>query len=284
VLDIGMNAGLYTWLASAIAPELRVIGVDMQPLCMMVAECGLRLANRRRQEGALPANVTLLRRYVSSSGDDPTVSVPGDQCEVMASPSETGGTRADLKQNLEARKSKMLPIRPLALGQHLLKHFGGNSQRAAVVKIDTEGFETRVLESLRPAWHLLGDIVFELQVDAWAHHGVSQDDGLRTLQDLIRANRYRIVTLPHTALGVGRGEAWWRVGPEFVDPCRLPHVDIELSLPPNREWYKGLRNATVMHGHQLEALIRGRRVNGFHEFLLTRRWEGCTNEERDEAG
>ena len=151
MLDIGMNAGLYTWLASAIAPELRVIGVDMQPLCMMVAECGLRLANRRRQEGALPANVTLLQRYVSSSGDDPTVSVPGDQCEVMASPSETGGTRADLKQNLEARKSKMLPIRPLALGQHLLKHFGGNSQRAAVVKIDTEGFETRVLESLRPA-------------------------------------------------------------------------------------------------------------------------------------
>ena len=45
VLDIGMNVGFYTWLASAIAPELvGLIGVDMQPTCVEVAECGLRLA------------------------------------------------------------------------------------------------------------------------------------------------------------------------------------------------------------------------------------------------
>ena len=42
------------------------------------------------------------------------------------------------------------------------------------------GYETRVLESLRPAWHLLGDIVLEIQVSAWAGHGVKLEEGLGT--------------------------------------------------------------------------------------------------------
>ena len=198
---------------------------------------------------------------------------------VMVSPTAAIGGRSPRGKVLAAPTSNVtkLPVRPIALGHHLLQHFGGG-RRAAVVKIDTEGFETRVLESLRPAWHLLGDIIFELQVDAWRHHGVSLDDGLRTLHDLIRANRYRVVTLPHTALGVGRGEAWWPIKPEFVDPCLLPHVDVELELPPNREWSKGLGNATVMHWHHLEGLVRKRRASGFHEFMLTRRWEACERE------
>ena len=62
-----------------------------------------------------------------------------------------------------------------------------------------------MLESLRPAWHLLDDVIFEMQVGAWAIHGVELDDGLRTLRQLIAANDYRVVTLPHTCLGCGRG-------------------------------------------------------------------------------
>ena len=122
----------------------------------------------------------------------------------------------------------------------------GRGKRAAVVKIergaapthrpappscaptqanlwqDTEGFETRVLESLRPAWHLLGDIVFELQAGAWRHHNVSLADGLKTLSELIDANNYRVVTLPHTALAAGpkcrrvRGRVW--------PPCTLSRI------------------------------------------------------------
>ena len=79
VLDIGMNVGWYTWVASAIAPELSVIGVDMQPNCIEVAKCGLRLLNRERK-GAIPANVHLLRNYVSNSTDDATIYIPENQC------------------------------------------------------------------------------------------------------------------------------------------------------------------------------------------------------------
>lgn len=50
------------------------------------------------------------------------------------------------------------------------------------------GYETRVLESLRPAWHLLGDIVLEIQVSAWAGHGVKLEEGLGTMRELILAN------------------------------------------------------------------------------------------------
>jgi len=276
VLDIGMNVGWYSWLASTVSPELDIIGVDMQPRCHEVAECGLRL----QHNGSLPANVELLRRYVSSSADGATLQVPDDECNVMASPDGVLLPKHTHKVNVSttpARSATMLPVRPIMLGAHLLEQFGSR-KRAAVVKIDTEGFEARVLESLRPAWHLLGDIVLEITVKAWAHHNISLDEGLGTLRDVITANRYRVVTLPHTALGVGRGEAFWtNLGEELVDPCRLPHVNPKLPLPPNREWYRGLANATVLHWHHLENLVRNRMGGSFYEFLLTRKWEGCAN-------
>lgn len=279
VLDVGTNAGVYTLLASAIAPELDLVGIDMQPKCLEVTECGLRLLH----DSALPRNVHLLTRYVSNSADDVAIGVPDGECGVMVSPTATRGRSPQgklLGVSPHERNTTLAVVerrvRPIALGRHLLDHFG--SKRAAVVKVDTEGFETRVFESLRPAWHLLGDIVFELQPEAWAHHGVRQEDGLRTLRDLIRANRYRVVTLPHTALGVGRGEAWWSIPPDFVDPCRLPRVSAQRAFPPNTEWWRGLGNATVMHGAHLEALIRRGKVRGFHEFLLTRKWELCKDE------
>ena len=50
------------------------------------------------------------------------------------------------------------------------------------------GYETRVLESLRPAWNLLGDVVLEIQVSSWAGHGVQLEEGLSTMRELIVAN------------------------------------------------------------------------------------------------
>ena len=271
VLDIGMNSGVYTWLASAIAPGLSLIGIDMQPKCVEIAECGLRLLH----SGTFPGNVQLLGQYVSRSSDDATLNVSDDQCDVMSSVSgyrhRPGRKRRPGGVEAVVRKVTTRPVTPIALGKHLLARFSSSGERAAVVKIDTEGFETRVLESLRPAWHLLGDIIFELQPEAWKHHGVDREEGLRTLRDLIKANSYRVVTLPHTALGVGRGEAWWRIPPEFVDPCHLPHIKARAThFTPLKA---GLGNATVMHGHHLERLLN--HYTGFNEFLLTRRWQSC---------
>ena len=203
--------------------------------------------------------------------------------------------------------STALPVRPIELGKHVSQHFGSGAQ-AAVVKIDTEGafrlllfysilfiasnitrvfmptsrllragFETRVLESLRPAWHLLGDIVLEIQVFSWASHGVQLEEGLSTLRELIVANGYRVVTLPHTGLGMNRGEAYWKIAPDFVDTCRLPHLDFAVRDPSkaNPDWWRGLGNATVMNGQQFESLARKLfRERQFNEFLLTRRHRG----------
>ena len=133
VLDVGMNAGIYTWLASAIAPELKVIGVDMQPRCVDIAECGLRLLHN----GAWPDNVRLFRRYVSAgSSGDATLNVPDNQCGVMVSPTAVGGrTPAGKAQRWErVSNATTRSVRPIALGEHLLKHVDSGS-RAAVVKI-----------------------------------------------------------------------------------------------------------------------------------------------------
>ena len=93
VVDISTNAGFYTWLASAIAPKLRLIGVDMQPTCIEVAECGLRLMHRRKLNGNMPAKAHLLRRYVSNGTTDPTLYVCRrlGWCRVAASPTDIQG-------------------------------------------------------------------------------------------------------------------------------------------------------------------------------------------------
>ena len=135
ILDVGMNAGIYTWLGSAIAPELDLVGVDLQPLCVQVAECGLRLLHR----GGMPSNVHLLRRYVTGNASNrATISMPDNQCGKMVSPTSPRGRSPAgrvFSVRPDATHRVMLPVRPIALGDHLLKHFGSDA-RAAVVKID----------------------------------------------------------------------------------------------------------------------------------------------------
>ena len=152
VLDIGMNVGFYTWLASAMAPGLvGLIGVDMQPKCVEVAECGLRLLHHSSKHATAPPldfnRVQLLRRYVSNSSDQAALHVPANQCGVTVSPTSTDGLssafagrrkKAPSAAEHAAKYATALPVRPIALGQHLLQQFGSDA-RAAVVKIDTEG-------------------------------------------------------------------------------------------------------------------------------------------------
>ena len=61
-----------------------------------------------------------------------------------------------------------------------------------------------------------------------------------------------MATLPHTGLGMNRGEAFWKIAPGFIDTCCLPHLDSAVTNPskvdPN--WWRGLSNATVMSGRQ----------------------------------
>lgn len=129
-----------------------LIGVDMQPTCVEVAECGLRLLHHSSKHATAPPldfnRVQLLRRYVSNSSDQAALHVPANhQCGVTVSPTSTDGLssafagrkkKAPSAAEHAAKYATALPVRPIALGQHLLQQFGSDA-RAAVVKIDTEG-------------------------------------------------------------------------------------------------------------------------------------------------
>ena len=118
----------------------------------------------------------------------------------------------------------------------------------SVIKIDVEGFEIRVLDSLRPAWGQLGDILLEVQPSSWRFAGVAIEHGLRTLHELMRARDYVAITLPHrgrddAAASVARWElsalqsaAAPRAGrPRFDTPLeqgRVQHVDTPRARRP----------------------------------------------------
>ena len=153
VLDVGVNLGWYTLLASTIAPDLRVLGVDMQPKCAEITKCGLQLNGRSLEARG---DVQVLTKFVSSV-DGPPIQVPEKACDTMASPSAVAGRRPDGRLRgtmLRINQTKTTPVGPILLGPHLLAR-AARGERVAVTKIDTEGYETRVLESLRPTWSIL---------------------------------------------------------------------------------------------------------------------------------
>jgi FkbM family methyltransferase len=264
-VDVGMNLGWYTLVASQIAPDMNVLGIDMQPRCVDVAACGLQLNS---PSGPSPAKVEVLARYVSSV-QGPAVSVPSHACDTMASPSAVAGRRPNGK--LRGTMSRLntthtTPVPPILLGRHLLARLSPG-ERVAVVKIDTEGYETCVMESLRPVWPLLEDVVFELQPQTWTYHGVDLDAGIATLRALITQNRYLVVSLPHIRKAK---EMFAPKPPELVDACRLPRHDRNASSRPHLPTL-GLHEAAVYNVDQFEAHVRrAAKRSHFTEFLLTR--------------
>lgn len=268
VVDIGANLGYYTLLANRLAPSFQVFSVEMQPLCADVTACALFL-NSGRPAGS--SNVTLLNAYVSSQLGPP-IAVPSKACDTMASPTAVGGRRpggalrgTSAPKRLNA--SVLVPVPPVLLGEYLLRHILPG-ERVAAVKIDTEGFEARVIESLRPAWHLLEDIVMELQPAAWVYHNLSFDAGVSTLRDLVAANSYRVVSLPMRKAAREKNKV---AAPSLVDICALlKSTASSADFKPARV---GLNNATVFDGNQLESYIRQLTLTPkrFADVLLTRR-------------
>lgn len=259
VLDIGVNLGWYTVLASMIAPNLRVLGVDMQPKCAEITKCGLQLNSRK---ATAQGGIQVLTKYVSSV-DTPPIQVPEGACDTMASPSAVAGRRPDGRLRGTMRRlnqTKTIAVGPILLGPYLIAH-AARGERVAVTKIDTEGYETRILESLRSTWGMLDDIVLELQPRAWVHHGITLESGIKTLRDILSQNRYLVVSLPHPR---NAKTGFQTVTPKLVDPCTLRRHG-EGSA-------KATGEARLYSMQQLEAFIRETR--GFSEFLFTRQTEG----------
>ena len=200
VLDVGANVGIYSLLAAALSkrhPLGAVVAIDMQPLCSSLVRCHLELNQL--------STAQVLTAYVADGPRDAPIDVPTDDCEVMASPSAVAGRFPNgrlRKKNLALDRRTLQQVSSLHLGEHIGSLAVDPMAPIAATKIDTEGFETRVLESLRPVWPRMGDVLLELQPAAWRHHNVTTDGALRTLRDIITANRYRVIRLLHP-------RPWW---------------------------------------------------------------------------
>ena len=81
-IDIGANLGVYSTLAALLS--VPVISVEMQPGCVALARCHLRLNN-------VSARVSLLNRFVASESITEPVDVPTAPCGMMASPTAVAG-------------------------------------------------------------------------------------------------------------------------------------------------------------------------------------------------
>ena len=283
VVDVGANMGFYTVLGATIAPNFQMLSVEMQPKCAQIITCGLLLnrlpnctvdrlgllARMNSLEERVCPKVTVLNRYVGDSSRGP-IDVPAATCDTMASPSAVGGRRPDGRlRSTEAHLNQTLKqaVRPIMLGKYLVRHMMPG-ERVAVVKIDTEGFEARALESLRPAWPVIDDIVLEIQPAAWRYHGLSLEEGIGIFRDLFRLNKYRAVSLPKRVGQKGRF-----VTADLVDPCSLPvAAEDDISSFARKLRLGGLGNAVVGGWSHLEAVLReAADTKHWPELLLTRK-------------
>ena len=295
VLDIGANMGFYTTLAADVSPKsVRLTAVEMQPRCIDIVRCHLWINGVADDD---PHRVQTLNRYVTHHEDEnaPAVRVPKRACDTMASPTATAGRRPDgtlrsTQKLLDQRET--VPVRPIAIGRHMLTRMAP-SARIAATKIDTEGFEPRVLAALRPVWHRMADVILELQPLAWRYHNISLDEALSTLRAFAHApftygpyHGYAIVTLPHASASESAVLTHPAL-PELIDPCRVRSLR---GSGRKALIEHGMTNARVMRYEQLEAAITsivqsggkgsGR---GFFEVLFARR-KGCEQMDASQSG
>ena len=273
VLDIGANVGAYTLLAGALGR--RVVAVEMQPGCREWQRC------HSAQRGQLQdRRGRLLNRFVASSERVAPVRVPKTGCEVMASPSAVVGRWPHGLRTKETRKlDKATPadlhnatrvVRPVHLADYVRRHLP--HARSFIAKVDTEGYEIQVLESMRALWPQLRALVVELQPAAWTFANVSAVRGRETLAALMTEQSMLALTLPHAKSGI---EASARI---VFDPCAyaMHRVAKGALVPPT----VGLDTVRVLNVEGLMGFVEhtlrfpGKR-GWFHEVLLVRKTDVC---------
>ena len=203
----------------------------------------------------------------------------------MASPSAVVGrwphgllTKATRMLNKKAPtiiENTTLLVQPVHLATYIERHFP--RVHSILAKIDTEGFEIQVLESMRPLCPLAHAVVLELQPNAWRFANVSVAQGLRTLSNLMSEHSLVAITLPHSKMGAEQKAQ------VVFDPCSYPLTSVKLNelVEPTT----GI-DAVRVYMYDTDGLLAfvkhmlrhpGSR-GWFHEVLLMRKESRCSKE------
>lgn len=266
VLDVGSNVGAYTVIAALLGAH--VIAVDMQPMCVWMTACNLR-ANK------VHADVKL--GYVAPSHVSHSIRVPDDECSVMASPTAVAGRYPhglmqkksriiygiDNRTSFLSQTMQMLHVPPIDIGAYISKKHA--TSVISVAKIDTEGFEMVVLESLRPVWHMLMNVILELQPRSWHYSNVTLAQGVRTLYEISTSQGFTVVTMPHAERQTDASAiAEWRA-------CDVPLVTTGRPFAPGKDIVSSRRFGVVGIEHFVNSVYSHPNIYGwFVEILLTK--------------
>jgi hypothetical protein len=176
VLEVGVNEGWFAALAVKLGARA-LVAFDMQPACARVARCTLQLNGG--------GGAAVFNRYVGH-GSTP-VRVSNDAC----------GPGLGLSNRLTGD----VAVQPVHLGAFFSDRETATRLRLApgfefpLVKIDVEGFETVVLETLLPLLPRVHNILVEVFAANWLINGVSKKRAL-ALYACLHAAGLEMVDLP----------------------------------------------------------------------------------------
>ena len=179
VIEIGVHGGWFASLAFKFGGH-RVIGFDMQPLCVAISRCTLQV------NGASAASSVVLNRYVSHGNT--TINVSGTSC---------GGAFG-----LDNHERGNIAVHPVHLGRffsdaEILARLGLDPDfEAPLLKSDTEGFEAIIMETALPLLGRIHNVLLEVFAVRWAPSGIDDTRALAVFKCLHAAGMDEMVDLP----------------------------------------------------------------------------------------
>jgi len=158
-VDIGSHQGLFMHVAGTLG--FQAIGFDMQWLCVRLNRCGSLI------NGFLRHQVHYV--YVSPTADNKSVLADSDTCR--------GGAQA---VDAPTDHSNRMAVYPMHAGKWLRQQ----GMQIAAVKIDTEGYEPFILETLEPVMDQIDTIIFEISPASWSTFGLTFEQGVERISKM----------------------------------------------------------------------------------------------------
>jgi FkbM family methyltransferase len=171
VIDIGCHQGYFMAMAGKIG--FKAIGFDMQPTCVRLAYSTMLLNSFQKQ-------TEIFHRYVTTRTADAPVSPT--KC--------SGGTAPNPKQ----ANAESVLVQPIHAGNALLER--DPNIQIAYIKIDVEGYEPIVLDTLEPLLagnHGVDAMMMEITPKNYPDYELERNDALTRFKRLFEVHGFKHV-------------------------------------------------------------------------------------------